>query len=182
MCRTAPPCRYGTHCWLRGRISGIRPFGVEAQRVLRLEKGHLIIAQDTDGLTNPFEAQAGWAVRMQKPFFVGQRSLRMLEKRGPRQTLVGFEVPAGSLAPNAALKESHLIIAGGDIAGRITSVVRSATLGRTIGLAMMRPDLAAAGNSLSIRMDDGSLVPATIVPTPFYDREGLRQKQERVSA
>ena len=33
-------------------------------------------AQDTDGLTNPFEAGLGWAVRMDKPFFVGQRSLR----------------------------------------------------------------------------------------------------------
>jgi sarcosine oxidase subunit alpha len=47
---------------------------------------------------------------------------------------------------------------------------------------MVRPDLASAGNSLSIRADDGSLIVATIVPTPFYDRDGLRQKQERVSA
>jgi sarcosine oxidase, subunit alpha len=154
-----------------GRSAGLRPFGVEAQRMLRLEKGHLIVAQDTDGLTNPFEAQAGWAVRMQKPFFVGQRSLRMLQARGSRQTLIGFE-----LSGSAALKESHLVIDGADIAGRITSVVRSATLGRTIGLAMVRPDLATPGNALSIRVDDGSLVAATIVPTPFYDRDGLRQK------
>jgi sarcosine oxidase subunit alpha len=165
-----------------GKDLGIRPFGVEAQRMLRLEKGHLIIAQDTDGLTNPLEAQAGWAVRMQKPFFVGQRSLRMLEKRGPRQTLVGFEVRAGPRAPTATLKESHLVIAGAEMAGRITSVVHSATLSRTIGLAMVRPDLAAGGTALSIRVDDGSLVAATVVPTPFYDPEGLRQKQERVSA
>src|SRR3546814_4029403 len=33
-----------------GQPEGIRPFGVEAQRVLRLEKGHIIIGQDTDGL------------------------------------------------------------------------------------------------------------------------------------
>jgi sarcosine oxidase subunit alpha len=160
-----------------GKDFGIRPFGVEAQRVLRLEKGHLIVAQDTDGLTNPFEAQARSAVRMQKTFFIGQRSLRILEKRGPRQSLVGFEVAGATL-----LKESHLIIAGADIAGRITSVVRSIALGRTIGLAMVRPDLAAEGNTLSIRVDDGSIVSATIVRTPFYDREGARQKQERVSA
>ena len=39
-----------------GRDFGIQPFGVEAQRILRLEKGHVIIGQDTDGLTHPFEA------------------------------------------------------------------------------------------------------------------------------
>ena len=41
-----------------GRPRGLRAFGVEAQRVLRLEKGHLIVGQDTDGLTDPFEANA----------------------------------------------------------------------------------------------------------------------------
>ncbi len=33
--------------------AGVRPFGVEAQRVLRLEKGHIIVGQDTDALTSP---------------------------------------------------------------------------------------------------------------------------------
>ncbi|HZW29945.1 MAG TPA: 2Fe-2S iron-sulfur cluster-binding protein, partial [Isosphaeraceae bacterium] len=61
-----------------GRSHQIRPFGVEAQRVLRLEKGHVIIGQDTDGLTHPVEAGLGWAVKRDKPFFVGQRSLAIL--------------------------------------------------------------------------------------------------------
>jgi len=158
-----------------GRDFDIRPFGVEAQRVLRLEKGHFIVSQDTDGLTNPFEAHANWAVKMQKPYFVGQRSLKMLAARGPRQLLVGFEVPWAK----PLLKESHLIIEGGDIAGRITSVARSATLGRTIGLAMIRPDLAKTGSAVSIRVDDGTFVSATLASTPFYDPEGLRQKPGR---
>jgi glycine cleavage system aminomethyltransferase T len=58
-----------------GKAHGIRPFGVEAQRLLRLEKGHIIISQDTDGLTTPLEVGMDWAVKMNKPFFVGQRSL-----------------------------------------------------------------------------------------------------------
>ena len=45
-----------------GREYGIRPFGVEAQRVLRLEKGHVIVTQDTDGLTHPHEVDLGWAL------------------------------------------------------------------------------------------------------------------------
>ena len=155
-----------------GADAGLRLFGVEAQRVLRLEKGHLIVGQDTDGLTNPFEAQAAWAVKMQKPFFVGQRSLRILQQRGPRQLLMGFVIDGR--AP--ALKECHLVIDGSDIAGRVTSVTYSHTLGKTIGLAMLEPTLAKVGTSLSIRLSDGSMIQATTTATPFYDRDNQRQK------
>ena len=154
-----------------GHDRGLRAFGVEAQRVLRLEKAHLIVAQDTDGLTNPIEAAAMWAVKMQKPFFIGQRSLRILEARGPKQLLTGLEIP-GDRCP----RESQLIIEGGEIAGRVTSVTRSAALGRTIALAMLRPDLAVMGRDVSIRVDGGAMVQARVVPTPFYDAAGLRQK------
>jgi sarcosine oxidase subunit alpha len=57
------PSGMGETMWdalIRGGESvGIAPFGVEAQRVLRLEKGHIIVGQDTDGLTNPVEAGNG---------------------------------------------------------------------------------------------------------------------------
>ncbi len=53
-----------------GEPFGIAPFGVEAQRLLRLEKGHLIVGQDTDGLTTPREAGLAWAVKMDKPFLL----------------------------------------------------------------------------------------------------------------
>ena len=45
----------GAALWdaLMNRPATCAPFGVEAQRVLRLEKGHVIVAQDTDDLTNP---------------------------------------------------------------------------------------------------------------------------------
>jgi sarcosine oxidase subunit alpha len=147
--------------------SGVRAFGVEAQRVLRLEKGHAIVAQDTDNLTNPFEAGMGWAVRMQKPFFVGQRSLRIHVRRGVRQKLVGFELSPEQVASGAAIRESNLLIHLGGIAGRVTSVAQSATLGRTIGLAMVAPNLAPPGTPIVIRASDGRLVSARVVRTPF---------------
>jgi sarcosine oxidase subunit alpha len=160
-----------------GANDGLRLFGVEAQRTLRLEKGHFIIGQDTDGLTNPFEAQAGWAVKMQKPFFVGQRSLRILEKRGPRQLLIGFE----TVGRVPALKECHLVIEGDSIAGRVTSVTYSSELGKTIGLAMVNPGLASIGTKLAFRLTDGGLIEATVCPTPFYDRDNQRQKFEEAA-
>jgi sarcosine oxidase subunit alpha len=151
--------------------SGVRAFGVEAQRVLRLEKGHAIVAQDTDNLTNPFEAGMGWAVRMQKPYFVGQRSLRIHVRRGARQKLVGFELAPEQVASGAAIGECNLVVHGGDIAGRVTSVAHSPTLARTIGLAMVAPHLAPPGTPIVIRASDGRLVSARVVRTPFVEAE-----------
>ena len=164
------------HVWRALHAAGVprslRAFGVEAQRVLRLEKGHFIVGQDTDGLTDPFEANASWAVNMQKPFFVGQRSLRILQARGPRQTLVGIEL----LDPARLPKECHLVIDKGAIAGRITSVAHSRTLNKSIGLAMLAPDLARRRDAIEIRGEQGEMLTARIAATPFYDPKNARQR------
>jgi sarcosine oxidase subunit alpha len=164
--------------WAAGSSRGLRPFGVEAQRVLRLEKGHFIVGQDTDGLTDPFEANAAWAVQMQKPFFVGQRSLRILRKRGPRQLLVGIELADSARLP----RECQLVIEQGAIAGRLTSVAHSRTLQKSIGLAMLSPDLARIGGEIEIRGDAGVMVKARIVSTPFYDPKNARQRPAAAGA
>ena len=140
--------------------------------MLRLEKGHIIIGQDTDGLTTPYEANLGWAVKMDKRFFIGQRSLRILQKKPLKQILVGFLLDEGGLAP----KECHLIISGNRIAGRVTSVGYSEAMGRVVGLAFIDPALSQPGTRFSIRVDGGTLVTAQVVRTPFYDPEGQRQK------
>ncbi len=155
-----------------GQFHGIRPFGVEAQRLLRLEKGHLIVGQDTDGLTNALEIDAPWALKMDKPFFIGQRSLKILEQQPRRQRLVGFSLP-----PDAPIrpKECHLVLDGNRIAGRVTSVALSPTLGRCIGLALVAPGLLPA-KRLRIRVDGGRPIDADIAPLPFYDPAGERQR------
>jgi sarcosine oxidase subunit alpha len=154
-----------------GADAGIKPFGVEAQRILRLEKGHIIVGQDTDGVTNAFEAGMGRMVRMDKPFFNGQRSLQALQRRGDRQQLIGF-----TLGTRTSLAESHLAIHAGSIIGRITSVAWSATLGRTIGLAMLAPAHAVIGSAVQFRDDGGVLHTAQLVAPPFYDPQADRQR------
>ncbi|MCC6631549.1 MAG: (2Fe-2S)-binding protein [Gammaproteobacteria bacterium] len=170
------PADRALHVWEalveRGADVGLAPFGVEAQRVLRLEKGHVIVGQDTDGVTNVYEAGLGAMVKDDKPFFVGQRSLAALRRRGLRQQLVGFAL-ADAGAP---ILECHLVIHAGDIAGRVTSITRSATLGRAIGLAYVAPALATVGTPLTLRGEDGLLHAAEVVPTPFYDAKHERQK------
>jgi sarcosine oxidase subunit alpha len=160
-----------------GAPRGLRLFGVEAQRVLRLEKGHFIVGQDTDGLTDPEEANAMWAVAMKKPFFVGQRSLRILRARGPRQKLVGIELHDATRLP----RECHLVIDQGAIAGRVTSVAHSRALNKSIGLAMLAPALAQVGRHIQIRIENGALVAARVAGGAFYDPKNLRQKAGAVA-
>jgi sarcosine oxidase subunit alpha len=160
-----------------GRPRGLRAFGVEAQRVLRLEKGHFIVGQDTDGLTDPYEANAMWAVALKKPFFIGQRSLRILQARGPRQKLMGIEMADSARLP----KECHLIIDKGEIAGRVTSVTHSRALNKSIGLAMLSPDLAQVGRDIQIRVENGELQAARVAAAAFYDPKNLRQKMAAVA-
>jgi sarcosine oxidase, subunit alpha len=148
-----------------GKPLCLTTFGVEAQRLLRLEKGHAIVGQDTDALTNPHEAGLGWAVRMNKPFFIGQRSLRIHEQRGPRQKLLGFMLDDEA----TPVQEANLLIADGDIAGRITSLAFSPTLQRTIGFALAGPRLAEPGTPLAIRAGDGRMASARVVKTPFVE-------------
>ena len=88
-----------------GAEFGIKPFGVEAQRILRLEKGHIIISQDTDGLTHPHEANMSWAISRRKPFFFGRRAIEAQMKRGLTRKLVGFTLsePGGRFRKKAIL-------------------------------------------------------------------------------
>jgi sarcosine oxidase subunit alpha len=171
------PYTRGAELWQRlmqaGQSRAIRPFGVEAQRRLRLEKGHIIVGQDTDGLTTPFEAAMAWAVHLDKPFFVGRKTLEILAPASARR-LVGFRLPVAT--EPSPVRESHLVIHAGAIAGRVTSVAYSPTLGRVIGLAMVDKALAVPDQTLAIRTTDGALVEAQQVHLPFYDPDGLRQK------
>ena len=97
------PAEYGDHMWdalmEAGKDFGISPFGVESQRILRLEKQHIIVTQDTDALSNPLEANLAWAVKFDKPDFVGKRALLAVREAGLRNQLVGF-VAAGSQVPD----------------------------------------------------------------------------------
>ena len=156
-----------------GAEHGIRPFGVEAQRLLRLEKGHIIVGQDTDGLTTPHEADMVWAIAGKKPFYVGMRSVRMQAEKGLTRKLVGFEIAdEGEGRP----RECHLVIRDGAIVGRVTSVARSPNLNRTIGLAYVAPDQAEPGQRIAIKADGGRMVTATVVALPFFDPDGARQE------
>jgi sarcosine oxidase subunit alpha len=170
------PARYGEYLWdvlmEAGEVEGIRPFGVETQRLLRLEKGHVIISQDTDGMTTPGEIDMTWAISRTKPFFVGKRSVEILEQQLQKRKLVGFTLEKGSRQP----LEGHLVLDGSDISGNVSSCEYSETLGQIIGLAYAGANQGIPGSHLPIRVEGGEMVHATVVELPFFDPANQRQE------
>lgn len=168
------PAEYGEYLWNTlletGRDLGIAPFGVEAQRVLRLEKLHIIPGHDTDALSNPYEADMGWTVKLEKPDFVGRAAMAKMDGQPLRQRLVGFEMVDGVLPA-----EGDAVVAGDFPVGRVTSAKRSPLLGRTIGLAWVPPDLAVEGTLFNVNSND-RLAEGRVVLKPFYDPDGERLK------
>jgi sarcosine oxidase subunit alpha len=139
---------------------------------LRLEKGHIIIGQDTDGLTMPRDAALDWAVTTAKPYFIGKPAIGFAETRRKSRQLVGFRLLNSNDPPP---EESHLVIHDNVIVGRVTSVARSVELKEGIGLAYVSPEQSQPGSLFRIKVDNDLEVTAQTVRTPFYDPENLRQ-------
>ncbi|WP_036228152.1 2Fe-2S iron-sulfur cluster-binding protein [Marinobacterium jannaschii] len=169
------PARFGEALWdaliEAGKEFDIRPFGVETQRLLRLEKGHIIVSQDTDGMSHPGELDLGWAVSRKKPFFVGCRSVDIVMAQPQTRKLVGFKLPQGTRKP----EEGHLVLNGADISGNVTSCEFSPSVGAIIGLAYVGIGQSEVGERFPIRVDGGEIVHAEVVELPFFDPDNKRQ-------
>ena len=145
-----------------GRKHQVRPYGLDALRTLRLEKGHFVLGQDTDFDTSAWKLDLGWLVKMDKEWFVGKAATERLATIPPREKLVklafdGRETPF----------EGAPITVGGRYAGRLTSSRYSPVLDRGVALAWVRnvdgsfPDHVEAEGQVG-----------TVVTKPLYDPEG----------
>jgi sarcosine oxidase subunit alpha len=170
------PAGFGLYVWESlldvGRDLGVGAFGVEAQRIMRLEKGHMIVAQDTDGLTQAFSAGLDWLVKLDKADFAGKPELVFEHETGPASKLVGLQPVDPSIVP----AEGSQILSGERvIAGRVTSSRMSPTLGRSVCLGFVTAELASPGRLLTVHLPDGNDVQAVVMPQlAHFDPEGAR--------
>jgi sarcosine oxidase subunit alpha len=169
------PAAAGGHLWERlmeaGAAHGVQPFGLEPQRVLRLQKMHVIIGQDTNAESNPFEAAMPWIVKLDKEAdWIGRYALEWHQRRGNRMALVGWESANGAVPVEGA----QIVGADGDPAGRVTSARFSRRLGKAIGIAWVEAERAQEGVSVEISDPSGGTIPVRVTHRPFYDPEGER--------
>lgn len=151
-----------------GREFGIAPFGVEAQRLLRLEKKHVIVGQDTDALSNPLEAGMEWAVKFDKEDFIGKPGLLASRANGLSNKLVGF-------ISDRLVEEGSVVVLNQAPVGRVTSARMSPHQKCCVGMAWVPLALASEGTAFQIR-SEGAIVTARTCNQPFYDPAGLRLK------
>ena len=150
-----------------GEPFGVRPHGLDALELLRLEKGHVFLGQDTLPDDTPAKLGLGWAVDMSKPWFVGKAALERLAGLPLSRRLAGFEFER---PPKEAseLRGTPLTLRT-EVIGRVTSAERSIALDRAIGLGWVR----AVDGGFPTELRAGDAI-ARVVPTPFYDPDGVR--------
>ena len=139
---------------------------------MRLEKGHFIVGQDTDGVTQAFAAGLDWLVKLDKDDFAGKPELVWESAREGEPRLVGLQPTDPQLVPT----EASQIVSGIDrIEGRITSSRFSPTLGRSICLGIVSARLAKPGSLVTIRLPDGTSATAKVMEHhAHFDPEGTR--------
>ena len=167
------PRGYGEYLWETlmeaGKEFDIMPFGVEAQRILRLEKKHIIVGQDTDALSNPLEADMQWVVKFAKEDFVGKSTLVSLRERGLKHRLVGF-------VTDRLVEEGSAVVVNHRPVGRVTSARISPGQKRCVGMAWVPYEISFERAQIDI-CQNGRTVPARVYRLPFYDPEGKRLRQ-----
>jgi sarcosine oxidase subunit alpha len=146
-----------------GRDLGVHPHGLQALFALRLEKGHVIVGMDTELDTTPRRIGMEWAVKMDKPDFIGKAALLRTSGLADHRRLFGFTMDGPAPA------EGSPISVDGEIVGHVTSSFRSPLLGHTVALGWQKHSPWADAVTIDGRT-------ATVAATPFYDPRGARAR------
>ena len=169
------PGRRGPELWraldAEGRRWDQRPHGLDALELLRLEKGHIYLGQDTMPDDTPAKLGMPWAVDPVEAMVRRQACPRA--PGGVCRSAGGSWGSSSRGGPHdtASLRGEPLLVDGA-VVGRITSAERSPALGRAIGLGWVR----ALDGTVPDRLETAPGAAAAVVPTPFYDPEGGRMR------
>jgi glycine cleavage system aminomethyltransferase T len=148
-----------------GTDLGMCPHGIDVLMRLRLEKGHVVVGQDTDYDTTPRRIAHEWAVHMDKGDFIGRHALTRTDRVPLDRRLVGLETAGPPPFEGAVVWQ------GDTYAGYVTSSTWSPVLARSVMLAWLYYIDGELPPEVSV---DGQI--ANRVSVPFYDPEGARAR------
>jgi aminomethyltransferase len=156
-----------------GAPYGIKPLGLEALDMLRIESGLIFAGYEFDDQVDPFEAGIGFTVALgTDEDFIGRDAL-IERKEHPQRRLVGLE-----LEGNETAGHGDPVYVGRQRVGVVTSGTRSPTLKRSIALARNAVQYAEIGTEVEVGKLDGlqKRIAARVVRFPFYDPEKSRPR------
>ena len=191
------PAESGVKVWdalmHAGRPFDIKPAGMLALDVARVEAGLLLIDVDFNGSKKaliasqkytPFEMGLGRLVQLDKAPFVGRRAMLEEQRRGSKRMIVGLEVNWNDVeaahdrlglppvAPAAASRVAVPVMRDGRQVGKATTTAWSPTLKRLIALATIDAPHFAIGTEVHVEITveaQRQLARATVVKTPFFN-------------
>jgi aminomethyltransferase len=143
---------------------GLRPCGLGSRDTLRLEAGMPLYGNELDRSVNPYEANLGRVVKMEKGEFVGRGALGAVQQTGPRRRLVGLVMRDEAIA-----RHGYPVRLAGAEVGVVTSGTLSPTLGQRIAMAYVPAADAVIGAEVEVVVRDRPH-PAEQVKLPFYRR------------
>ncbi len=153
--------------WETGQEHGLKPMGLEALDMVRIEAGLIFAGYDFTDQTDPFEAGIGFTVPLKSKTddFIGRDAL-IRRKETPARKLVGLDIDG-----NVDVAHGDGVYIGRAQVGEITSSMRSPVLGKNIALARVDVAHYQVGTIVEIGKLDGHIkrLPATIVPFAHYD-------------
>ncbi len=158
--------------WASGGELGLKPMGLQALDMVRIEAGLIFAGYDFSDQTDPFEAGIGFTVPLKTKTddFVGREAL-IRRKEHPSRKFVGLEIDA-----NVDVGHGDSLHVGRAQVGEVTSSVRSPILGKNIALARVDVAHSEMGAALEVGKLDGQQkrLPAVIVPLSHYDPKKMR--------
>ena len=153
-----------------GRDLGLAPFGIRAMDSMRLEKSYRMVGTELSVEYAALESALGRFVHLNKADFIGRDALQRWMEQGFSNRLVTLEVH--DVTDADALGNNPLFV-GGEVVGRATGGNYGFRVGKSLALAMVRPELAEVGTT--VEMDIlGTMHRATVIPESPYDPENVR--------
>jgi aminomethyltransferase len=144
----------------KGVQYGITPCGLGARDTLRLEMGYSLYGFEIDKDINPLESGLDRYVKLEGDDFVGKKALSEYQKSGIKRKLISFEMVDKGIPRNG-----YPIFVNNDLAGYVTSGTLSPSLGKSIGLGLVKSDSLNSGEiQVEIR---NNMRKARIVSLPF---------------
>jgi aminomethyltransferase len=144
-----------------GKADGLLACGLAARDSLRFEACMPLYGHEINATINPLEARLGWTVSWSKDF-IGRDALLKVKLEKPSRQLVGFE-----MVDKAVAREHYEVAVNGNIVGHVTSGMKSPTLDKFLGMALVPDAYSALGTEFDILVR-GQPKKARVVKRPFY--------------
>ncbi|MDZ4688385.1 MAG: glycine cleavage system aminomethyltransferase GcvT [Planctomycetaceae bacterium] len=144
---------------------GVKPCGLGCRDTLRLEAAMPLYGHELTESIDPLTAGLQFAVKLDKPDFIGKAALVEIAKRTDRPVRVGLQLAGRRIA-----REGAAVFVGDTRLGEVTSGTFSPTLDKVIAMAYVVPNFSSIGTAVEVDIR-GKREAATVVKLPFYQRK-----------